>query len=334
MGQEEAVQRFSLFYINQWKSSQHKCSNSILGERMVNHMKTILKTSGKWFKGNLHMHTLRSDGRIEPEEAIRLYREAGYDFIALTDHWVQSETEQREDFLLLGGCEWDTGDMVNTPVFHIIGAGMERPVSLEVCHSHPVQKIIDAIRDANGIAILAHPAWSVTNPDDVLGLRGLSGVEIYNTVSGLPWNGQRADSSLYFDLWATKGKLFRSMAADDSHFYDGEHTRSYILVNAEELTAASIKKAIADGNFYASQGPRFESLETDGKVIQVRSSKVESIVFYSNSVWCRDRVFTGGVDRATYHIEPTDRYVRVELIDFEGNRAWSSPFAVHTDAAQ
>ena len=44
--------------------------------------------SGKkrWYKGNMHCHTYWSDGRAFPDQAIRSYLEAGYDFCAVTDH--------------------------------------------------------------------------------------------------------------------------------------------------------------------------------------------------------------------------------------------------------
>ncbi|MBO5940179.1 MAG: hypothetical protein J6R18_03160 [Kiritimatiellae bacterium] len=42
--------------------------------------------SVKWYRGNLHMHTLLSDGQAFPEEAALIYRRFGYDFVAYTDH--------------------------------------------------------------------------------------------------------------------------------------------------------------------------------------------------------------------------------------------------------
>lgn len=292
-------------------------------------MRNLFNTSGTWYKGNLHMHTTRSDGHLSPEEAMKLYRDAGYDFIALTDHWIQNENKMDDGLLILNGCEWNTGDMVHSPVFHIIGAGMDLPVVLRQSPSLQPQEIIDAITAAKGVAILAHPAWSVTNPYECMSLNGLSGAEIYNSVSSLPWNGRRADSSLYFDLWATAGKLMRCMAADDSHFYNGEQTKSFIMVNATELSVDSIKKSISDGNVYASQGPLFESVSIYDDTVTVKCSDVETVVFYSNTVWCDDRVTTGGVNSAIYQVKPTDKYVRIELIDSNGNMAWSSPFSAN-----
>ena len=37
-------------------------------------------------KGNLHSHTTCSDGALSPEELVQVYRDLGYDFIAITDH--------------------------------------------------------------------------------------------------------------------------------------------------------------------------------------------------------------------------------------------------------
>ena len=292
-------------------------------------MYKLFETGGNWYKGNLHMHTTLSDGNLLPDAAVSFYKKANYDFVALTDHWVQSEQKIIDGMLFLNGCEFDTGDMVNYPIFHIVGIGMQSHVSLRRLPSRNPQEIIDAITSAGGVAILAHPAWSITNPADCLALTGLSGAEIYNTVSGLPWNS-RPDSSLYFDIWASQGKLFNCIATDDSHFYKGEQTRSFIMVKAKELSAESIKKAITSGEFYASQGPQFKSVTIKDNVIEVTCSPVETVIFYSNTIYCSDRVKTGGTTFARYKIKPTDKYLRIELIDSNGNRAWGSPFFVNS----
>ena len=42
---------------------------------------------GRFFRGNLHCHSNRSDGLLEPENVVDTYREAGYDFLCLSDHF-------------------------------------------------------------------------------------------------------------------------------------------------------------------------------------------------------------------------------------------------------
>ncbi len=39
------------------------------------------------FRGDLHMHTCRSDGKEDPATVTANYRGHGYDFLAITDHW-------------------------------------------------------------------------------------------------------------------------------------------------------------------------------------------------------------------------------------------------------
>ena len=70
----------------------------------------LLGGAGNWYKGNLHMHTTVSDGTLSPEEAVARYRAAGYDFVALTDHRTVNPPWEDEDFLILSGAEYDTGD--------------------------------------------------------------------------------------------------------------------------------------------------------------------------------------------------------------------------------
>ena len=42
----------------------------------------------QWYKGNLHMHSVWSDGNVLPEQAIDWYKDRGYHFVSLTDHSV------------------------------------------------------------------------------------------------------------------------------------------------------------------------------------------------------------------------------------------------------
>ena len=48
----------------------------------------------KRLKIGLHTHTTRSDGKKTPEEAAKIYADAGYDAVALTDHWKYGEAQE------------------------------------------------------------------------------------------------------------------------------------------------------------------------------------------------------------------------------------------------
>ena len=297
----------------------------------------IISDADNWYKGNLHMHTTDSDGALDVEEAVARYRDAGYDFIAVTDHRRVNPGWEEEDFLVLPGVEYDTGGSRGRPVYHILGIGMARPVHLSYYRDRmrgtlapDPQEIIDEIRAAGGIAILAHPAWSVMTPEEMFHLHGFAGAEIYNTVSGLPWNPDRADSSVYFDIWAKNGKLVPAFAADDAHEYNGDDCRSYIMVNAPALTGRAILDSIMDGDFYASQGPEFQSISCDDGIVRVRFSEdVRRVVFITNAPWGPFRVrdvAEGSPCEEIYECSDSDRWCRIMLVNHKGEKAWSSPF--------
>ncbi len=50
---------------------------------------------GRWYRGNLHMHTYWSDGNAMPEQAVGMYKKGGYDFVALSDHNVFAVDQAR-----------------------------------------------------------------------------------------------------------------------------------------------------------------------------------------------------------------------------------------------
>lgn len=299
---------------------------------------SIFQNKQNWYKGNLHAHTTRSDGYKEPGETIEIYQKAGYDFLAITDHRYPGKEGVYENMLLIPGAEWDYGDNDRYPVYHILSIGTEKTLGLlpyyEDCTlpdggEIKPQEIIDRIRDAGGLAFLAHPAWSVMNPEEMYALHGLSGAEIYNSVSGTPWNAERAEASYYFDLWASRGLYMPCIATDDSHYYEGEETRGFVMVNCDTLSVRGIMEALSEGNFYASQGPRFEDVRYDKDRVEILCSpEVERIVVYSNTVWVEQRVFDNPCGKAVYEISPLDRYIRIELMDGDGKKAWCKPFCV------
>ena len=51
----------------------------------------------KWFKGNMHTHSLWSDGDDYPEMIASWYQERGYSFLVFTDHNVLLKNERWVD---------------------------------------------------------------------------------------------------------------------------------------------------------------------------------------------------------------------------------------------
>ncbi len=284
---------------------------------------------GVWLRGNLHMHTKRSDGRLGYEEAVSLYEKAGYDFIAVTDHWVVSENGRTPGgMLLLRGCEYNVGETVREGIYHIVGAGMEdMPALTRDQEGLCAQGIVDAIHESGGLAILAHPAWSLNSAEAVSRISGFDGTEIFNTTSGFPMNA-RPYSGLFVDQLASLGVLLPCMAADDAHEYDEDVFGGCLMVYARERSHKAILDAIRAGDFYATQGPSIRLTVEDG-VARVCCSPASRVVFYSDSIWNEQRVTSGErITEATCRLLPHETFVRAEVIDEKGRTAYSSPVRV------
>lgn len=283
------------------------------------------KNGDNWFKGNLHTHTKRSDGKLEPDEVISLYASRGYDFLALTDHWKRSPDNESDKLLTISGVELDRSVDVRDGVFHIVGIGMTRDPECE--RGDGAQQLIDAIRAAGGAAILAHPAWSLDTPESIMKLSGLCATEIYNSVSGTPFNG-RPYSGLISDMLSSAGYRLNLVASDDAHFYDPsvDACRSFIMLRAKSNTRENIMSALAAGDYYATQGPLFSHTIEDG-ILTVTTTPASQVLFLSDSVWVDDRTTRGdGITCATYKIkEGRDTFVRYEITDANGLTGWSQP---------
>ena len=281
--------------------------------------------SKRVYKGNLHVHTTCSDGHKSPEQVIELYKSHGYDFLAITDHRkVSYPTSYYGDFTVLSGMEVDFNEA--RMVYHILGIGISEEVGRSYVQGRGVQAAIDSIVEDGGVPILAHPSWSLNTPAAMMALRNVDICEIYNTVSGLPWNADRADASILVDESATLGKCFKLVATDDAHWYTGEHCRSYTMVQAENNSQEALIKALKEGNFYASQGPEIKLVSVEGRSVHVECSQAVCVMFSSDAVWSKDRSVHGeNITKADYDLLPNEHFVRITVIDAEGRRAWFSP---------
>jgi histidinol phosphatase-like PHP family hydrolase len=277
-----------------------------------------------FYKLGLHIHTTISDGRKTPEQMADIYKAAGYDAVAITDHWHYHPECEINGLRILSGCEYNVGggDSIEEGVMHIVGVGMTHDP--KVARDASRQEVIDAIRGAGGIAILAHPAWSLNSVEDILALEGLSAVEIFNSVSDVG-QSNRPYSGAVIDLLANKGKMLPLIATDDVHYYtERDAAYSYTLVESESPDTRALLDAIESGHVLASQAPTLYT-ERCGDRITAHFTPAARVAFMSNIVWVADRICEGnGITSATYTVKPRDRWVRIEITDPDGKMAWSN----------
>ena len=60
---------------------------------------------GEWLRCALHAHTTGSDGELEPDALAAHYGSAGFDVLAITDHWKRTEAASNGRLLVLPSVE-------------------------------------------------------------------------------------------------------------------------------------------------------------------------------------------------------------------------------------
>jgi len=287
-------------------------------------MKTFrYDTSGRWFRGNCHVHSTHSDGGKTTGELAEMYAGAGYDFLFRTDHWVASDVAAEEDdapLLWMDGIELDGSDETGA-YFHVVGLGRFDGLSREM----GLPAAMAAVREQGGLLVLAHPHWCGNTMDDAL-RHGFHGVEIYNHVCR--WLNGKGDGLTHWDRMLEDTPNTLGLAVDDAHIRP-EHpgwNGGWIVANAPELSRDAISAAVRAGNFYSSQGPEFLSIETDGAVVRVATSPVSFIrIVGPGSSGARVGSFEGKTfTEAVFDIPGEWDTARLEIEDADGRRAWTN----------
>lgn len=288
-------------------------------------------TTGRWFKGNTHIHSTNSDGGMNPADIAELYAGAGYNFLFATDHMVASaygDGGGPGPLLWVDGIEVHGEDETGT-FYHVVCLGPVTGVNAET----PLPEALATAREQGALTILAHPMWC-GNSDDDARRHDFNGVEIYNHVCH--WlNGKSGGLAHWHAMLATAADTL-GFAVDDAHLRS-EHpgwNGAWICVNAPECSGTAILTAIRQGNFYSSQGPEFRSIERDGDTVRVTTSPIQ-FARLVGPMYYGDR--RGGfppaepLAGAEFEIPADWAWMYLEIEDAAGHRAWTNPLFVAKD---
>lgn len=338
-------------------------------------MKILFGKKKNVYKANLHTHTTISDGRFSPEEVKRRYKEAGYSVLAYTDHelMVPHDDLNDENFLTILSYEASINEGGNVPweyqkCFHLNFYSKDPKAALppyfnggaiwleherklvpeaykkidERAPAYGVEGMNDLIERANNNGFFVcwnHPVWSSQDYRDCKGLKGLWGVEVYNT--GCCRDGYEETEQPFEDLLYQGEKVF-PVCSDDMHG-EGHFFGGYTMIEADELEYSQIINALIEGDFYSSTGPAFKKIAIDNGNLIVECSAVKRIFVKSSHRWTKKMLSGQGatIDGATFDLqsffdqvdlkkkmtgEEDAEFIRVVLVDEEGNKAFSRPY--------
>lgn len=164
-------------------------------------IKSFTEDDYKEKRVNLHMHSTYSDGEGDLKKILSQAKEQGYKYISFSDHnTIQSylTTDILNEEILIPAVEFDV--WCGTVFMHLLAYGIDvenkelqsfcakskRETEWDIIRifaKRDIKKLIQAIHNAGGIAVLAHPACCFTlNLDRFvkkLMTYGLDGLEVY-----------------------------------------------------------------------------------------------------------------------------------------------------------
>ena len=299
---------------------------------------------GTWLKCALHAHSTRSDGELSPRDLAAHYARAGYDVLAITDHWRITGDDSVDGLTVIPSVELNC-ILPGARDGHVLGYGVNAPEDElhELAQTHAdLEATAGWIRAHGGVSYLAHPYWTGVTPGTLELPDDVTGIEVWN--AGCELEIGRGLSAVHWDELLEGGRLCPATAADDSHHPGYDSDLAWTWVRARGSSRDDVLEALATGNFYASTGPRIEEVRLDGGVVEVGCTPCRSLTLVSARTTGaavhagrlgyrhKARILAcdpeGLVVRAALDLPLAARHIRVEVTDAAGRRAWANPIAV------
>lgn len=207
----------------------------------------------RWLRGDLHVHTLHSDGADAPWQVAEAIAGLGLDFVALTDHNTATAAQSfpvREDVFAIPGMEWTTREG------HCNLLGTARPLrDFRVASPAQALRRIEEARAEGAFVSVSHPfddsckgcawGWGLDLPIDAL--------EVW---SG-PWRPCNQAALAWWQGELAQGRRLPAIGGSDRHaphpFVRYGMPTNWVLAGAP--TADGVLAALRSGHVALSVDP-------------------------------------------------------------------------------
>jgi len=276
--------------------------------------------SGPSYRGALHVHTTFSDGRLSPEECCDRYRALGFDFLFITDHdvWNDHSSLSSPGFAVFNSVEISgSGGREHVLALGVRGAG----------ETGDTQRVIDWTNAQGGVPVLCHPHWTRMSLRRALELGDYPLIEIWNGTSERELS---ADNVHFWDLLLQEGRRVYGVADDDCHRIQ-DYGRGFVQVWADELSEGAILKALREGRFYSTSGPRIEVIRAGEDSLYVKAQEpMQRMALFGDGGYVGRKETLPGEMPTVSEYEVTipgeiRSYARVAVEDRSLRRAWTQP---------
>ncbi len=286
----------------------------------------------RWYRGDLHLHTVHSDGQRDPDELATAANIAGLDFIVSTDHntssanrvWAASRTA---GLLVIPGEEVTTrhGDWL------AIGLPPRGWVDWRYGPGDDVfARFAAEVREAGGLVVAAHPSVPLPGSAWEFGFAHVDALEV--------WNGRwNLDDELSLRIWhrlLRRGRRVVALGASDSHGAHQPVGSPQTVVHADGLSVLAIVDGLRCGRSYLARSHDIaleftatagDSVAGPGQTLRVPSGASVTVtavvsgaaganVTLITAAGCAQRATVGASARLTWELDATSaRFARLEV---------------------
>lgn len=297
----------------------------------------------RWIKGDLHMHSNHSDSPYSLSEVITNAKEAGLEYIALTDHNTFSQNyayEPQEELVIIPAVE------LTTNRGHSNFYGVNQPFRDFRCQTvDDVKRVIAEGKESGALISVNHPFCNHCWWDWGLEEFEFHFVEIWNG----PWHERNLRALNWWQSQLVQGKRIIAIGGSDKHGpdewinYGGPTT--FIKASAHNpkgiLSALKLGKATISSS---PDGPLIDLSINDYQMgdtvalskelndhnlhVSIRNFQGGTIKVYSSSGLINESTLGEGDHQLTYQIDKNNSFYRVELWSEDTQLQYYTPQAI------
>jgi hypothetical protein len=269
---------------------------------------------------------------------VRHYERAGYDVLAITDHWVRTQERSTGRLLVIPSVELNAQAGGPAEDAHVLALGADADPVAPASAFDGLAETVAWVAEHGGVAYLAHTYWSGLRPEQFEDCPGLVGLEVYN--AGCELEIGRGDAALHWDEALERGHALHAIATDDSHHPGFDSDFAWVWARCPERTQAAVLDALRSGSFYSSTGPTIGGLEVDGDGVIVQCSPARSVTLYAgrhrgarvnagrlgypHNGRVLQRADDGSITAVRLDRPHGSLYGRIEVAGRDGGKAWTN----------
>jgi hypothetical protein len=292
-----------------------------------------------FYRGNLHVHTTNSDGDASPAEVAKFYKDAGFQFLCISDHnhlTLASEYGPADpSFLALPSSEYTGLVEGNT---HVNGLGLLKPFEPTRVNGivATLQEGVDQCNAQGAAAMLNHPNWEWNfGAKEMMQVKGAHLFELCNNSHTSMNEGSpgRPGLEAVWDEMLSQGHLIWGAGSDDCHSHKPPFSpfkdppcSAWSVVQAGELSLAAIVNALKLGHFYISTRTEFKAMETTRQGISLEIDAWNTMHYYTRFSG-RGGKLLAEVEgpKPSYRFKGDEGYVRAKVLCSDKHVAWTQP---------